>query len=104
MHQAGEGHTGHKLSGCRPSTRQPCRRPSSWCSARALTTYTSAIVPRNIIPVSHGHATHEQMPNSRLEVFPRSGHFPQLDEPKRFLDVLVEFIDSTQPATRERTV
>jgi pimeloyl-ACP methyl ester carboxylesterase len=58
----------------------------------------------SIIPVSHGHATHELMPNSRLEVFPRSGHFPQLDEPERFLDVLVEFIDSTQPAARKRTV
>jgi len=44
------------------------------------------------------------MPNSRLEVFPRSGHFPQLDEPERFLEVLVEFIDSTEPAARERTV
>ncbi len=52
----------------------------------------------SIIPVSHGHATHERMPNSRLEVFPRSGHFPQLDEPERFLDVLIEFIDSTEPA------
>jgi pimeloyl-ACP methyl ester carboxylesterase len=58
----------------------------------------------SIIPVSHGHATHERMPNSRLEVFPHSGHFPQLDEPERFLDVLVEFIDSTEPAARERTV
>jgi pimeloyl-ACP methyl ester carboxylesterase len=52
----------------------------------------------SIIPVSHGHAAHERMPNSRLEVFPRSGHFPQLDEPKRFLKVLIEFIDSTEPA------
>jgi pimeloyl-ACP methyl ester carboxylesterase len=52
----------------------------------------------SIIPVSHGHATHERMPNSRLEVFARSGHFPQLDEPERFLDVLVEFMDSTEPA------
>ena len=52
----------------------------------------------SIIPVSHGHATHERMPNSRLEVFPHSGHFPQLDEPERFLDVLVQFIDSTEPA------
>jgi pimeloyl-ACP methyl ester carboxylesterase len=58
----------------------------------------------SIIPVSHGHATHERMGNSRLEVFPHSGHFPQLDEPERFLDVLVEFIDSTEPAARERTV
>jgi pimeloyl-ACP methyl ester carboxylesterase len=55
----------------------------------------------SIIPVSHGHATHERMPNSRLEVFPRSGHFPQLDEPERFLDVLVDFIDSTEPAARD---
>jgi pimeloyl-ACP methyl ester carboxylesterase len=58
----------------------------------------------SIIPVSHGHATHERMPNSRLEVFPHSGHFPQLDEPERFLDVLIEFIDSTEPAALERTV
>jgi pimeloyl-ACP methyl ester carboxylesterase len=55
----------------------------------------------SIIPVSHGHATHERMPNSRLEVFPHSGHFPQLDEPERFLEVLIEFIDSTEPAARE---
>jgi pimeloyl-ACP methyl ester carboxylesterase len=50
-----------------------------------------------IIPVSHGHATHEQVPGSRLEIFPDSGHFPQLDEPERFIDVLVDFIDSTEP-------
>jgi pimeloyl-ACP methyl ester carboxylesterase len=52
----------------------------------------------SIIPVAHGRATHEQVPGSRLEVFGDSGHFPQLDEPERFIDVLVEFIDSTEPA------
>jgi pimeloyl-ACP methyl ester carboxylesterase len=52
----------------------------------------------SIIPVSHGRAAHRRVPTSRLEVFPRSGHFPQLDEPERFLDVLVDFIDSTEPA------
>src|SRR5665213_686153 len=52
----------------------------------------------SIIPVSHGRAAHEQVPGSRLEVFAHSGHFPQLDEPERFLDVLVDFIDSTDPA------
>jgi pimeloyl-ACP methyl ester carboxylesterase len=51
-----------------------------------------------IIPISHGMATHERMPRSRLEMFPRSGHFPQLDEPERFIDVLADFIDSTEPA------
>jgi pimeloyl-ACP methyl ester carboxylesterase len=52
----------------------------------------------SIIPVSHGRAAHEQLPGSRLEVFEHSGHFPQLDEPERFLEVLVDFIDSTEAA------
>jgi pimeloyl-ACP methyl ester carboxylesterase len=52
----------------------------------------------SIIPVSHGRATHERVPGSRLEIFPESGHFPQLDEPQRFIDVLVDFIASTEPA------
>ncbi len=52
----------------------------------------------SIIPLSHGHATHEQVPGSRLELFAESGHFPQLDEPERFIDVLVDFMDSTKPA------
>jgi pimeloyl-ACP methyl ester carboxylesterase len=51
-----------------------------------------------VIPISHGTATHERMPGSRLETFPRSGHFPQLDEPERVIDVLADFIDSTEPA------
>src|SRR5436190_3646223 len=52
----------------------------------------------SLIPVAHAHAAHEQLPGSRLEVFADSGHFPQLDEPERFLDVLVDFIDSSEPA------
>lgn len=52
----------------------------------------------SIIPIAHGRSTHKQVPGSRFEVFPDSGHFPQLDEPERFLDVLVDFIDSTTPA------
>jgi pimeloyl-ACP methyl ester carboxylesterase len=52
----------------------------------------------SLIPVSHAYSTHEQVPGSHLEIFADSGHFPQLDEPERFLDVLVDFIDSTQPA------
>jgi len=51
----------------------------------------------SLIPVSHGQAAHEQAPGSRLEVFPNSGHFPRLDEPERFLDVVIDFIDSTDP-------
>jgi pimeloyl-ACP methyl ester carboxylesterase len=52
----------------------------------------------SLIPVAHGREAHEHVPGSRLEVFADSGHFPQLDEPERFLDVVVDFIASTEPA------
>ncbi|HEX4483890.1 MAG TPA: alpha/beta fold hydrolase [Solirubrobacteraceae bacterium] len=52
----------------------------------------------SIIPLSHGEAAHEQIASSRFEVFERSGHFPQLDEPARFVEVLSDFLQSTEPA------
>ncbi|MBB4662954.1 alpha/beta fold hydrolase [Conexibacter arvalis] len=52
----------------------------------------------SIIPVAHGRDAHALVPSSRLEVFERSGHFPHVDEPTRFLEVLEEFVDSTEPA------
>jgi pimeloyl-ACP methyl ester carboxylesterase len=51
-----------------------------------------------IIPVAHAHAAHEHVPGARLELFARSGHFPHIDEPERFIDVLTDFIDSSEPA------
>ena len=51
-----------------------------------------------IIPVSHGRAAHAHVPNSRLEVFPAAGHFPQLEDPQRFVDVLKDFIDTSDPS------
>ena len=35
---------------------------------------------------------------SRLEVFPGAGHFPHLDDPLRFVRVLGDFIDTTEPS------
>jgi pimeloyl-ACP methyl ester carboxylesterase len=52
----------------------------------------------SIIPVSHGHQAHTALPSSELAVLERSGHFPQLDEPERFLEVLLDFLDATEPA------
>jgi pimeloyl-ACP methyl ester carboxylesterase len=52
----------------------------------------------SIIPLRHGEAAHAQVPGSRLEIFPKAGHFPQLDDPQRFVEVLTEFIDTTEPA------
>lgn len=52
----------------------------------------------SLIPVSHAHDAHKKVPSSRLEVFADSGHFPQLDEPERFLEVVRDFIATTEPA------
>jgi pimeloyl-ACP methyl ester carboxylesterase len=52
----------------------------------------------SIIPVAHAHAVHERVPSSRLEIFETAGHFPHVDEPQRFIEVLTEFIDTTEPA------
>jgi hypothetical protein len=41
------------------------------------------------------------MPRSRLEIFDETGHFPQLEQPVRFARVLIDFIESTDPAAFE---
>jgi pimeloyl-ACP methyl ester carboxylesterase len=58
----------------------------------------------SLIPVSHAHAAHRQVPTSRLEIFEDSGHFPHLDEPERFVQVVGEFIETTKPKTSEAAV
>ncbi len=52
-----------------------------------------------IIPVEHARAAHRLVPGSRLEIFPNAGHFPHLDDPLRFVRVLTEFMQTTEPAT-----
>jgi pimeloyl-ACP methyl ester carboxylesterase len=51
-----------------------------------------------LIPVAHAYAAHERIRESRLEIFPNAGHFPYRDNPQRFVEVLVDFIQSTAPA------
>ena len=55
------------------------------------------------IPVAHGRDAQALIPGSRLEVFERAGHFPHLDEPDRFAQLLYEFAHSTEPARSHRT-
>jgi pimeloyl-ACP methyl ester carboxylesterase len=52
-----------------------------------------------LIPVSHAVAAHKAIPGSRLEVFEGVGHFPHCEAPERFVDVLLDFIDATEPAS-----
>jgi pimeloyl-ACP methyl ester carboxylesterase len=51
-----------------------------------------------IIPVDQAHLVHEAMPGSQLEIFENAGHFPHHTEPQRFLKVIREFMDTTEPA------
>jgi pimeloyl-ACP methyl ester carboxylesterase len=52
-----------------------------------------------IIPVRHAIAAHEAMPGSVLHVLEGVGHFPQHEQPERFVRVVLDFIDSTRPAS-----
>jgi pimeloyl-ACP methyl ester carboxylesterase len=54
-----------------------------------------------IIPVDHAYAAHELVPGSRLEVFEGAGHYPHCEQPDRFVEVLVDFLESTAPARPE---
>jgi pimeloyl-ACP methyl ester carboxylesterase len=51
-----------------------------------------------VIPVEHAYATHEAIPGSRLEVLPHAGHFLPFEQPEWFTAVLLDFLDSTEPA------
>lgn len=52
----------------------------------------------HIIPVSHAYAAHEAIPGSRLEIFEGGGHFPHVEQPDRFVEVLADFVATTEPA------
>ena len=50
-----------------------------------------------IIPAEHGRSGAELIPGSRYVEFEGSGHWPQLDDPERFADTLIDFIETTEP-------
>lgn len=56
----------------------------------------------SVIPVSHARLAHAAMPGSLLEIFEGSGHFPFHDDPDRFVEVLEQFILSTEPAVYDQ--
>ena len=51
----------------------------------------------NTIPMEHGRAAHELIPNSRFETLPRAAHFPHLEDPEGLAVVLADFLDRTEP-------
>ena len=50
-----------------------------------------------IIPLHHGTALTAGLPDARLEVFERSGHFPHLTEPDRLAALLQDWVSTTAP-------
>lgn len=54
-----------------------------------------------IIPVSHAYAAQGAMPGSRLEVMDGCGHFPYIEDPRHFVELVTDFIATTDPAAVE---
>ena len=54
-----------------------------------------------IIPVEHALAAHELIPTSRLEIIEGVGHFPHVEQPDTFANLLVDFVEGTRPASTQ---
>jgi pimeloyl-ACP methyl ester carboxylesterase len=55
-----------------------------------------------IIPVDHAYAALEARPDCRLEILPGVGHFAQVEAPDKVIDLLDEFISTTEPSGPSR--
>jgi pimeloyl-ACP methyl ester carboxylesterase len=51
----------------------------------------------SVIPVAHSRAAHHVLPVSRLEIFDGTGHFPHVEQPQRFADLLNNFLATSAP-------
>jgi pimeloyl-ACP methyl ester carboxylesterase len=52
----------------------------------------------SVIPVAHSRAAHHVLPSSRLEIFDGAGHFPHVEQPARFADLLDDFLATSTPS------
>lgn len=52
-----------------------------------------------IIPIEHGYAAHEAIAGSRFEIMEGCGHFPHAQRPHRFVELLEDFIATTEPGS-----
>lgn len=55
-----------------------------------------------VIPVAHAHSAHAAIPDSRLEIFEQSRHFPHQDEPVRFARLLLDFLKTSEPTAFDK--
>jgi pimeloyl-ACP methyl ester carboxylesterase len=54
-----------------------------------------------IVPATHAETVRTLVPTARVEVFEGAGHWPHLDDPERFCDVLLDFMATTEPAQHD---
>lgn len=55
-----------------------------------------------VIPVSHAARASQLAPKARVEVMERCGHFPHKDHPEAFVDIVLDWARTTQPAVYSR--
>lgn len=56
----------------------------------------------HVIPASHVEIARGLALDATIEVFQHSGHFPHKDHPERFVQFVIDFIASTEPAIYRR--
>jgi pimeloyl-ACP methyl ester carboxylesterase len=79
-------------------------RPLQEAAARLLGGLPTLIVwgeRDNTIPMKHGLAAHERIPNSRFVTLPKAAHFPNLEDPEGLADALLGWLDETEPGLIE---
>jgi pimeloyl-ACP methyl ester carboxylesterase len=54
-----------------------------------------------IVPAAHAETVRGLVPTARVEVFEGAGHWPHLDRPDRFCEVLLDFLATTTPAVHD---
>jgi pimeloyl-ACP methyl ester carboxylesterase len=55
----------------------------------------------NTIPMEHGLAAHELIPNSRFVTLPKAAHFPNLEDPDGLARALLDWLDESEPGLIE---
>lgn len=56
-----------------------------------------------IIPVEHAHTAHGLIAGSRLEILERVGHFVPNEVPRRFCELVSDFVSTTEPACHDES-
>jgi pimeloyl-ACP methyl ester carboxylesterase len=55
----------------------------------------------NTIPLAHGLAAQQAAPGARFDTLSKAAHFPHLEDPEGLASLLIDFIETTEPARIE---